>query len=231
MRMIMPLMIFACATQMGCEQRREVCITTDNGETSKHMSMNMTQEPSVELEKRIESMCGHVKTQPITAKREASELRSWICSLETDEIRALAIEKMENRILSIDTRRLPKADRERAINVIFDLEMEVVNGLSLMKSSHARRWETRIKALNRLKKEIDNAKLESKRPGLSVDEKRHLEYFVQFVDANYQSDQKMFEYDLVINGVNEIESKEYDEIRKKFEEFLGRPLKTKDDFK
>jgi len=231
MRMLIPKLLFICVALIGCDQRREIRDAGNNGEATTHVSTNMTKEQSVVLRKRIESMCGHVKTKPIIAKREAAELRAWICSLDSDAAREHAIASMEKSILAIDTHRLRKDDRERAINVIFDLEMEVVNGLTLMKSSQVRRWETRINALSRLRDEIASAKSESKGESLSEDERRHLDYFAEFVDANYQTRQKMFEYDFVFNGVKEIAPSEYEYVKKELEKFLGRPLKSKADFK
>lgn len=229
MKYVIRIMLSGLIGFIGCSR----CETAINGKAKlPEEAIEISTAYKSELSSRLGIVSGLIRTSPKAAISTCTELREWICSRKNRHEREYGVEQLEKAILSTETRTLPNADRERAVSVMFELEMtDVLKGLNSFGASHTRRWRSRFKFLRRVQDEIEQAKADSAEKEISERDRRRLLHLVQFVDANYQMWLKWMERDFVMNWVDKIGPSEYEQIRKDFEEFLGRPLKNKDDFR
>lgn len=210
MSMLKFFLLFLVAAVAGCDRHQQ----TGNS-TTQDIPPHVEQ-----LYKEISSLNDLILNYPAEAKRIGETLKKRICDLEIAETREQAVDAMEREILSVDIRHLPKADRERSINVIFDLEMEVLNCLVLTKASPRRQWITRINALRRTRDEMDYAELESHDKTRSEIDRNRSAAFVQFVKPNYEMWLKRFHSDFV-SSENGLATSDREEISRMFITFLA----------
>lgn len=223
------LLILVATVFVGCNKSgREM-----NGKVRLHGELvEMSPEYTGELSSRLNAMSKLIQTCPRESRDRCSELREWICSREVLKEREYGVEQLECSILATETRSLPVADRERAINAMFDLMMtDVLNGLNSLGASQSRKWRCRFRFLRRVLAEMQHVKEDFGRAGNSEIDKRRFMRLIEFMGANYNMWAKWMERDLVTCWAEKIAPNEYRKICGEFEELLGRPLKTAADFK
>ena len=219
MKLLVLLLIgFAC----GCGRSR----SNESDEEVRLEQPGILVGHDAELASRVQTVTNLVQVNPILARSKGVEMRDWICKLEHSSEQLKAIDLMENAILAVDMRQWPEADRERGVNAIFDLEMEVVNVLAMIRASPTRIWQARFNVLRRIRREMDYAHEEAQKNGVSEADKIRLSNVARFIDANYRTWLKMFEYDFVKNCLKELPPDTWEDVRKTFEGTIGRPLRT-----
>ena len=136
--------------------------------------------------------------------------------------------KMAQTIMSVPIGHLSRSDRFRTLVAMFHMLTENV-GWRDMKQENL--WELRIMSLTRYREEIEYAKREGK------DDRRTSSY-VEFLSDNINGYSEFWEKELAFRVsksippqdyawmVKEVPEEEYAAIRKRFEEFLGRPIRS-----
>ena len=178
---------------------------------------------------RVHAVTNLIQVNPALARSKGVELRDWICRMENPSEQMKAIDSLERSILAVDMRLWAEADRERGVNAVFDLEMVVVNALVLSRAKPTRIWQSRFEVLRRIRREMEFAREDAMQKDIPETDKIRLNNVARFVGANYHAWLKMFEYDFVVNGPGELSVEELEDVRRKFEETIGRPLKSADD--
>ena len=133
--------------------------------------------------------------------------------------------KMARAILSVPIDHLPYHDRSRTLDMMWDMVREI----GWLGVNMKRGWELRILLLKRLREAIEHARKEKN--------DRSNRSYITFVSENLNGYSEFWEEELAYRvskaippwdyaaQVKEMPEEEYVAIRKRFEEFLGRPIR------
>ena len=182
---------------------------------------------------KINEQVGGIKNVVLKRPREAFDYAGRIIdlalTLPTKGQQLDCLKRMEKAILEIPTAGLKCADRERAMDVIFELEeFQVMDGFFRVGEPPSERWKVYFNGYRRWAEEIAVAKEQLKGVPAESRMRDDLESVIRFVSANHRGHLKAFEYQFVRFGVDDYSKDEYDVIKKMLEDYLGRPLVTKE---
>ena len=211
----------------GCGENGEV-------ESEEHTSAEVSPTSSVpnevekaiaEIEKDFASVLPHAVTNWSGAVALAHGTAEKIQKLPP-ALRVPYGRKMAQAILSVPIDHLPYYDRSRSLDMMWDMESEI----GRYKVGWKFVWELRVMRLRRLREAIEHARKEKNDWSNRG--------YIKFVSGNLDGYSEFWEKELayrVSNSipprdhawmVKEIPEDEYLAIRKRFEEFLGRPIRS-----
>ena len=178
-----------------------------------------------EIEKDFASVLPHAVTNWVGAVALAHGTAEKIQKLPP-ALREPYGRKMAQAILSVPIDHLPYYDRSRSLDMMWDMESEI----GRYKVGWQFVWELRVMRLRRLREAIEYARKEKNDWSNRG--------FIKFVSGNLDGYSEFWEEKLAYRVsesilprdyawmVKEIPEEEYLAIRKRFEEFLGRPIRT-----
>ena len=220
---ILVLVIFFC----GCGEKGEVKSEgrTSAGTAQTSVVSNEVEKAIAEIEKDFALSLPHAVTNWSGASAVAHETVEKILKLPTSLHEPYGW-KMAQSILSVPIDHLPYSDRFRSLNTMW----RMVRELGWLGAYWKRGWELRILSLERLREAVEYARKEK------ADWSNR--GYIKSVSNNLNGYSEFWEKELayrVSNSipprdhawmVKEIPEEEYLAIRKRFEEFLGRPIRS-----
>ena len=211
----------------GCGEKNEEKTDgrTSAGTAQTSVVSNEVEKAIAEIEKDFASVLPHAVTNWEGAVALAHGTAEKIQKLPP-ALREPYGRKMAQAILSVPIDHLPYDDRSRSLDMMWDMESEI----GRHKVGWKFVWELRVMRLMRLREAIEHAQKEKNDWSNRG--------YIKFVSGNLEGYSEFWEKKLAYRVSNSIPSQDYawmvkevpDEeylaIRKRFEDFLGRPIRS-----
>lgn len=181
------------------------------------------------INEKINGIPEVVIKQPREALDYARQTVELIFTMPSREWQLDCLQRMEKAILAVPTTELKCADRQRAMDAIFNMEeFAMMGGFYRVNEPASVRWNVYFNGYRRWAKEIAVAKEQLKTIPPESRKRYDLEAVIRFVSANHRGYLDAFEHKFVVCGMTDYPKEEYDVIKKMLEDYLGRPLRTKE---